>query len=70
MTILSQLLKRIYYKFLQLRIYIFLYNCKKVGKGIQLAFPLSFEGKYEIEIGDHVSIVCTYMGKWRCKNWG
>jgi len=63
MIILSQLSKIIYNKFLQLRIYIFLSVCKKVGKSIRLAFPLTFEGKHEIEIGNYVSIA-SFVHIW------
>jgi acetyltransferase-like isoleucine patch superfamily enzyme len=56
MTILSKLLERIYFKFLRLRIYLFLRGCKSVGKHISLVFPITLEGKGQIEIGNDVSI--------------
>lgn len=63
MIILSQLLKKIYYNLVRFRIYLFLRECKKVGKNISLGFPLTFEGKREIEIGHDVSIA-SFVHIW------
>jgi len=63
MTILSQLLKKIFYKYHRFRTYIFLKGCKKVGDHIQLGFPLTFEGKHQIEIGDDSSIA-SFVHIW------
>lgn len=63
MTILLQLLKKMYYKISRIRTYIFLRKCKKVGKNISLFFPITFEGKSNIEIGNHVSFA-SFVHIW------
>lgn len=63
MIILQQLLKQMYYKFVSIRSYLFLRGCKKVGMGIQIDFPLTIKGKYNIEIGDHV-VIASFVHIW------
>ena len=63
MTILSQLLKRMQYKFTHIRTYFFLKNCKNVGHDIYLSFPVTFEGKSNIEIGNDVTFA-SFVHIW------
>lgn len=54
-------IKKINFKFIiqkynKFRNYLFRLNLKKFGKRSWIKFPVTFEGKYFIEIGDDVSI--------------
>jgi len=56
MTTLLLFLRKIDSIFNKIRTFLFLYPCNKIGRRVVLFFPIRFEGKSNIEIGDDVSI--------------